>query len=491
MSSPQKRRGRPKKKTQPEPQKLQEQNLKTKCLTRNAKLKQSLDAENNNNITEDLQSKCKRRNDNNFNKNIDVVARIKMDWESDSDDNCDSQTIKNNVDNNEGDIQFTITPFEEEPETSVLVVKPNSISSSNEVNPVNQTMKKKYKPKPKCKKKLEEREAENDFMANNDLAKENNTLNFGRNNIAPKIINNTESKKMEEFLTSKKYKSPSTIVTLTQADMVEKVVRKIPKSEIQQSNRININKTESMKMEELLISKFKREQEKQGADNRFDDLIKEDIFTFEDVKNYDVFEKTTKSLYETYEKVQDENGQNILQCLLCEFATETFKTMALHYKFKHRETPIEEMYFCNYKGCHYRAIHKGMYMWHLRRHSLAADKLVQALFMCDKCRIKFSTRKEYLIHLKHEHKVPQQPEKKPNDFPCATCNYRASKLVYLKSHIYSCHVPSKLKTSYDCNVCGYKTYCKGYLEKHVMSHLKEKNKNTDKVTKRPKRNKVK
>jgi len=129
-----------------------------------------------------------------------------------------------------------------------------------------------------------------------------------------------------------------------------KPTKKVSKSELQKRNFININKTESLKMEQLLLKKFNRAKEI-GASQPSETSGSE-------VEPY-IYEKTSKTVYETYEQVTDENGDIYLQCLLCPVTGRTFKQISLHYKFKHRDTPIEEMHFCNVKDCKFKTVHKG------------------------------------------------------------------------------------------------------------------------------------
>ncbi|KAL1501230.1 hypothetical protein ABEB36_006596 [Hypothenemus hampei] len=224
--------------------------------------------------------------------------------------------------------------------------------------------------------------------------------------------------------------------------------------------KLNINKTESVKMEELLLKKFKKNQEKQQTGNQ--SSTNEDNCS--DFEPY-VYKKTTKSVYETYKPVTNEKGEITLQCLLCPFVGDKFKKMSLHYKFKHKLTPIEEMNFCNVKGCQFKTVHRGMLKWHMKRHSLAADKIVTEEYPCNQCGKIFGQRKGYLIHLKHTHKEENTAPK--TDFPCATCNFRTNSQQNLQAHIYRSHVPDELKPCFKCNICGYDTHYKEMLKKHL------------------------
>lgn len=133
-----------------------------------------------------------------------------------------------------------------------------------------------------------------------------------------------------------------------------KPTKKVSKSELQKHNFVNINKTESLKMEQLLLKKFNRAKEKLAENG----ASQPSETSGSEVEPY-VYEKTSKTVYETYEQVTDPNGDIYLRCLLCPVTGRTFKQISLHYKFKHRDTPIEEMHFCNVKGCKFKTVHKG------------------------------------------------------------------------------------------------------------------------------------
>ncbi|XP_066144672.1 myoneurin-like [Euwallacea fornicatus] len=260
---------------------------------------------------------------------------------------------------------------------------------------------------------------------------------------------------------------------VSRVSVIRQPTKKVSKSELQKQNFININKTESMKMEEMLLKKFKRSQEKQillGNSGPTSDTSESDIEPY-------VYEKTKKSVYETYEQVEGNNGQMVLQCLLCPFSGETFKQMSLHYKFKHRETPIEEMHFCNIKSCKFKTIHRGMLKWHMRRHMLASDKLETDIYPCTQCDKVFDQRKGFLIHLKHMHKDPVVSDSDAvdkTDYPCATCNFRTSTKQNLKAHIYRSHIPEEVKRKFKCNICGFETNYKNSFKKHLSRvHLKQ------------------
>lgn len=174
----------------------------------------------------------------------------------------------------------------------------------------------------------------------------------------------------------------------------------------------------------------------------------------------------------------DQNGDIYLQCLLCPVTGRTFKQISLHYKFKHRDTPIEEMHFCNVKGCKFKTVHKGKFVktgcsycyiqllniagiltWHTKRHILASDKLESEVYPCLECNKVFDQRKGFLIHLKHMHKEPEllDSNKAQAGFPCGTCKFSTTTKQNLKEHIYRCHIPDEGKPKFTCNICGFVT----------------------------------
>ncbi|KAH1018937.1 hypothetical protein HUJ05_006612 [Dendroctonus ponderosae] len=214
------------------------------------------------------------------------------------------------------------------------------------------------------------------------------------------------------------------------ANLTESPLKR-PKIESKGGNLLNVNKTESVRMEELLWKQFKKRKEKLGPDGSSGENIKESGISEFEIEPYE-YKKTEKSVYETYVKLVTANGKTDHCCLLCPFVGQSFHQISLHYKFKHKEIPIEEMHFCN----------------------------------CGKI---FENRKGFLIHLKHMHKE----QLAQNDFPCSTCKFRASIKVELESHIYKCHMPSTAKPKFTCNICGFTTICQDSFQKHLTNvHLK-------------------
>ncbi|XP_048521845.1 zinc finger protein 653 [Dendroctonus ponderosae] len=251
------------------------------------------------------------------------------------------------------------------------------------------------------------------------------------------------------------------------ANLTESPLKR-PKIESKGGNLLNVNKTESVRMEELLWKQFKKRKEKLGPDGSSGENIKESGISEFEIEPYE-YKKTEKSVYETYVKLVTANGKTDHCCLLCPFVGQSFHQISLHYKFKHKEIPIEEMHFCNVRGCQFKTIHKGMFKWHMRRHELVGNKLISAEFTCNQCGKIFENRKGFLIHLKHMHKE----QLAQNDFPCSTCKFRASIKVELESHIYKCHMPSTAKPKFTCNICGFTTICQDSFQKHLTNvHLK-------------------
>ncbi|CAG9772780.1 unnamed protein product [Ceutorhynchus assimilis] len=243
-----------------------------------------------------------------------------------------------------------------------------------------------------------------------------------------------------------------------------KPTKKVCKSDIQKHNLLNVNKTESRKIEEMLLKKHQSVKQKRVV------CLDDDSF-----KPY-VYQKTNKPVFETYKVVLNDKKEKILCCLLCPFTAETFHSISMHYKFKHRETPIEEMHFCDVKDCKFTSVHKGMFKWHMRRHALLSDdKPLIEQYTCEHCSKVFNQRKGYLLHLKHKHKEPLLAASEQTVFPCSTCKFKTNIQRNLQMHIYRCHVPDSQRTSFTCNVCGFETYYKVSLKKHLNQvHMSSK-----------------
>ncbi|ENN73237.1 hypothetical protein YQE_10133, partial [Dendroctonus ponderosae] len=187
------------------------------------------------------------------------------------------------------------------------------------------------------------------------------------------------------------------------ANLTESPLKR-PKIESKGGNLLNVNKTESVRMEELLWKQFKKRKEKLGPDGSSGENIKESGISEFEIEPYE-YKKTEKSVYETYVKLVTANGKTDHCCLLCPFVGQSFHQISLHYKFKHKEIPIEEMHFCNNdfpcSTCKFRASIKVELESHIYKCHMPST--AKPKFTCNICGFTTICQDSFQKHLTNVH----------------------------------------------------------------------------------------